>query len=143
MEALAVLAIIAGVIGIIGSIAPGLPGPPISWVGILFAYMAKNDPLNEISTTALIVWLIVTVVVTVLDYLVPAKLTTMTGGSKSASIGALIARTIYKVSCVVCSNEVVEYCILISTMSPTNCTSTVYCSSLKIQWFRYVLCYKI
>ncbi len=90
MEGLVVFAIIAGIIGIIGSIAPGLPGPPISWIGILLAYLAKNDPANEISSTALTIWLIVTVAVTILDYIVPAKLTTMTGGSKTASRGALV-----------------------------------------------------
>ena len=39
---LIVLAIILGVIGIIGSIVPGLPGPPLSWAGLLLAYLSHR-----------------------------------------------------------------------------------------------------
>ncbi len=88
-----VLAILAGVIGIIGSILPALPGPPLGWVGLLVLYFwgngvnAAGDPL---STKALIVWGVVVVVVSVLDYIVPMFLTKATGGSKYASRGAMV-----------------------------------------------------
>ncbi len=89
---LIVLAVIAGIIGIIGSIVPGLPGPPVSWVGLLLAYFGRRmgDPDNEITLTLLLVWLIIMIAVTILDYVVPAKFTKMAGGSKAASTGAII-----------------------------------------------------
>lgn len=92
METLSVLAIIAGVIGIIGSVVPGLPGPPISWVGMLLAFFAKGTDASgdPMTLTVLLIWLGITIVVTVLDYVVPAAFTKVAGGSKAASTGALI-----------------------------------------------------
>ena len=89
---LIVLAVILGVVGIIGSVVPGLPGPPLSWVGILLIYFARgtNGAGESMSLTLLLVLLAVTVVVTVLDYIVPAWFTKLTGGSKYASWGAII-----------------------------------------------------
>ena len=90
--AMIVLAVILGVVGIIGSIVPGLPGPPLSWVGILLMYFfgGTNGAGEPMSMTLLFVLLGVTVVVSVLDYIVPAWFTKLTGGSKAASWGAII-----------------------------------------------------
>ena len=88
-----VLAILAGIIGIIGSILPGLPGTPISWVGMLLLYVwgsGTNAAGNQMALSTLIVWGIVTVAVTVIDYVVPMYFTKLTGGSKYAERGALI-----------------------------------------------------
>ncbi|MCR4860767.1 MAG: DUF456 domain-containing protein [Bacteroidales bacterium] len=82
-----ILAVILGLLGIVGSIVPGIPGPPLSWVGILLIYFFGGDPM---SSTLLFVLLAVTIVVTVLDYVVPAWFTRMTGGSRYASWGAII-----------------------------------------------------
>ncbi|MCQ2065594.1 MAG: DUF456 domain-containing protein [Bacteroidaceae bacterium] len=86
------LAIIAGIIGLIGSIVPGIPGPPISWVGMLFAYFQRQAAGSDdpISKRLLFIWLGITVVVTVLDYVIPAKFTKVAGGSKAGSWGAII-----------------------------------------------------
>jgi uncharacterized protein len=91
MSVLAVLAVIAGVLGLIGSIVPALPGPPLSWVGLLLAFFAKgtNGAGDTMSTTFLLVWLGVTIVVSILDYVVPMYFTKVTGGSKVASRGAI------------------------------------------------------
>lgn len=91
MVALAVFAIIAGVVGIIGSIVPGLPGPPLSWVGLLLAFLAKgvNAAGDTMSLTFLLIWLGVTILVTILDYVVPAYFTKLSGGSKIAGRGAI------------------------------------------------------
>lgn len=88
----AIFAIILGVLGIIGSIVPALPGPPLSWVGLLILYIwgggtSDGDPM---STTFLLIWLGITILVTVLDYVVPAYFTKLTGGSKWAGWGAII-----------------------------------------------------
>lgn len=88
MTALIVIAILAGIVGLIGSIIPGLPGPPASWIGMLLMYIAKGA--DALSMTVLIVWLAVTVIVSVLDYVIPAYFTKLTGGSKYASAGAIV-----------------------------------------------------
>ena len=90
MEMLEILALIAGIIGIIGSIVPGLPGPPVSWVGMLLVFFAEKGTDNPMTLTVLIVWLVITVVVSILDYVVPAWTTRAAGGHKAASTGALI-----------------------------------------------------
>lgn len=92
MLVLSVIALIAGVVGIVGSIVPGLPGPPISWVGMLLAFIVKgtNAASEPMTLWILILWALITVIVSVLDYVVPAKFTRMAGGSKAASKGAVI-----------------------------------------------------
>lgn len=85
MTALEIFAIILAAGGIIGSVAPGLPGPPLSWIGLLLIFIGGGC-----STTALLVWLLVTIVVSVLDYVVPSWLTKTSGGHKAASWGAVI-----------------------------------------------------
>ncbi len=92
MTVLIVFAIILAIVGIIGSIVPGLPGPPLSWIGMLLVYFANksgggDDPM---SVTLLLVWLAVTVIVSILDYIIPSGMTRMAGGHKAASTGALI-----------------------------------------------------
>lgn len=87
MTTLVIIAIICAVIGVIGSILPGLPGLPLSWVALLLMYLDKAE--DEISRTALIVWLVVVTVVTVLDYVIPVFLTKASGGHKAAQIGAM------------------------------------------------------
>ena len=87
-----ILAIVLGIVGIIGSIAPGLPGPPLSWLGMLALYIwggGANSAGEPLSTTFLLVWLGIVIVVSVLDYFVPAYFTKLTGGSKWGSRGAI------------------------------------------------------
>ena len=91
---LIILAIILGIIGIIGSIVPGLPGPPISWVGLLLAYLSHRMGGADMTPTFIIIWLGVTVLVTVFDYIIPAKFTKLAGGTKAGSTGALIGMII-------------------------------------------------
>ena len=90
--ALIVFAVILGIVGIVGSIVPGLPGPPISWAGLLLAFFGRRvaESDNEITVTCLLVWLAITIVVTILDYVIPARFTRMVGGSKAGSWGAMI-----------------------------------------------------
>ena len=87
-----VLAIVAGVIGIIGSVVPALPGPPVSWVGLLLLFLwgnGTNGAGEKMSLTFLLIWLGVTIAVTIIDYVVPAYFTKLTGGSKQAGRGAM------------------------------------------------------
>jgi uncharacterized protein len=67
------------VMGVLGSFLPILPGPPFSWLGILVLYFIPDVPNNNIF---LGITLILTIFITVLDYIIPAKGTKAFGGSK-------------------------------------------------------------
>ena len=87
-----ILAISAGIIGVAGSILPGLPGPPVSWGGLLILYIWGNGVNGAgvpLSLTVLVVWAVVVIAVTVVDYIVPPLLTKKMGGSKYAEKGSL------------------------------------------------------
>ena len=92
MIVLKILAVVLALVGILGSIVPGIPGPPVSWIGLLLAFLAKglNGAGEPMSLTFLLVWLAITVIVTVMDFVVPGMLTRVTGGHKSAGVGAVI-----------------------------------------------------
>ena len=92
MAVLIIIAIFFALLGIVGSIVPGIPGPPLSWIGMLMVYIANRvgERLDPMSTACLLIWLAVTVIVSILDYIIPVKTTQLTGGHKAASTGALI-----------------------------------------------------
>ena len=89
--ALIVIAYILGIAGIIGSVVPGLPGPPLSWAGLLLAFLSHRaaDSGDGITVTVLLVWLAITAAVIIFDYVIPAKFTALAGGSKAGSRGAM------------------------------------------------------
>lgn len=87
-----ILALVLGIVGIIGSIAPGLPGPPLSWLGMLVLYIwggGANGAGEPMTMSFLLVWLAIVIVVSILDYIVPAYFTKLTGGSKWGGWGAI------------------------------------------------------
>lgn len=88
---LGIAALIAGLIGLVGSVVPGLPGPPVSWIGMLLAYLAKGTNADGDPMTArlLALWCAIMVVVTVVDYVIPSYFTKATGGSRWASRGTI------------------------------------------------------
>ena len=91
--AIIILSILAGVIGLAGSILPGLPGTPVSWVGMLLLYIwgtGTNGAGDPMSLTTLIIWGVVVVIVSVIDYVVPMYFTKLTGGSRHAERGAMV-----------------------------------------------------
>ena len=81
-----ILAVLAGIIGIAGSILPGLPGTPFSWAGLLLLYIWGPE---DVPLKTLIIWGVITVIVSVIDYVVPMWFTKVTGGSKYAERGAI------------------------------------------------------
>ena len=89
---IAIAAIVLGILGILGSVAPALPGPPLSWLGLLVLYIwggGANGAGSSLSTTLLLVWLGIVIAVSILDYVVPAYFTKLTGGSKYGGWGAV------------------------------------------------------
>lgn len=89
MIILKILAVLCALVGIVGSIVPGLPGPPVSWVGLLILFLAKCAGA-ALTPGILLLWLAITIVVTVLDYMAPIWTTRITGGHKAASTGAIL-----------------------------------------------------
>ena len=84
------LLIIAGLcmlVGIIGCIVPGLPGVPIAYAGM---WIAQITDRVDFSWQTLLIWGIVTVVATILDYVVPAWGTKQFGGTKYGVWGSTI-----------------------------------------------------
>ncbi len=67
------------IIGIIGSVLPAIPGPPIAWIGLLLFYLI---PGMEINYWVLGITGFFTLLVVVLDYVIPAQGTKKFGGSK-------------------------------------------------------------
>ena len=66
------------IIGLFGSFLPVLPGPSISWLGLLLLYFTNAVPVNY---WVLGISFLITAVVSVLDYVIPAKGTKKFGGS--------------------------------------------------------------
>jgi uncharacterized protein YqgC (DUF456 family) len=64
--------------GLIGSFLPVLPRPSVSWVGLALLYFTKAVPANY---WILGIALLITAVISVLDYVIPAKGTKRFGGS--------------------------------------------------------------
>lgn len=85
--ALLVIAFVFILIGFIGCIVPGLPGTPIAYAGL---WIAQATDRVDFSWQFLLIWGIVVVVISVLDYLVPAWGTKHYGGTKWGVWGSTI-----------------------------------------------------
>lgn len=86
--ALITIAIILLIAGLVGCIVPALPGVPLSYVAlVLLRFTSYGD---AVSNRLLIIWAVVTVLVTALDYIVPAWGTKRFGGSKWGTWGSTI-----------------------------------------------------
>ncbi len=84
---LIVLGLILILAGIVGCIVPGLPGPLTAWFGLVVTMWAKviPDDWSFIGVSFLVV-----IIITVLDYVIPAVGTKKFGGSKYGTYGAII-----------------------------------------------------
>jgi uncharacterized protein YqgC (DUF456 family) len=85
-----VLIILSGILmvaGIIGCILPVLPGPPLSYTGLLLLQLSSKHPFTA---QFLILYAILTVLVTVLDFVIPVYCTKRFKGSKYGVIGCAV-----------------------------------------------------
>ena len=85
---LIIIVIILLIAGFVGCIVPAMPGVPIAYVSLVV--LRFSDKGDEVSNRLLIIWAIVTIIVTVLDYIVPAWGTKQFGGSKWGTWGSAI-----------------------------------------------------
>ena len=83
---LSVLAVLFGVVGCVGCIIPVLPGVVLVYAGYLCLYFCSYA---EISITWLVVFGVLTLLVSVLDYILPSYMTKKFGGSKAGERGAM------------------------------------------------------
>lgn len=84
---LLILAGLCMLIGIIGCIVPGIPATPVAYIGL---WIAQATDRVDFSWQLLLIWGIVTIVVTVLDYVVPAWGTKHFGGTRWGVLGSTI-----------------------------------------------------
>ena len=73
--------------GVVGCFIPFIPGPPRAYVGLLIQQL-KSEPL--FTTKFLLIWAGVTVVVTILDYVIPLYGTKRFGGTSYGIWGCTI-----------------------------------------------------
>ena len=84
---LIIIGIIALVIGLAGCVAPVIPGPPIAYISLILLQCTNKQPF---SIGTMVGMALLTLAVTVLDYIIPAWGTKKFGGSKFGSWGCLI-----------------------------------------------------
>lgn len=84
---LSVLALLFTAIGIIGCVIPIIPGAVLSYAGLLCAFFSGH---SQLSPTFLWIWLAIVIVVSLVDYFLPAYMTKLFGGSRAATMGATI-----------------------------------------------------
>ena len=81
------LGILFLILGILGGVLPVIPGPPLSYTALLLLHFTER---YQFSTQFIIIWALVTIVVTALDYIIPVWGTKKFGGSKRGVWGSLI-----------------------------------------------------
>ena len=86
---LIVLAVLLLIAGAVGSVAPVIPGVPLSWGGLLLLKFIPSVQ-DDVSWTAIVLLGILTVVITVLDNILPVWGTKKMGGNKRVVWGATI-----------------------------------------------------
>jgi len=74
-------------LGVIGSFVPILPGPITGWVGLLILHLTKTV---SIDWTFLGITLGVAVIITIIDYIIPAMGTKKFGGTRYGVIGTMV-----------------------------------------------------
>ncbi|TDD94581.1 DUF456 domain-containing protein [Flavobacterium cellulosilyticum] len=78
-------------LGVVGSLLPVLPGPSLSWIGLALLYFTNAVPANY---WILGISFIITALISILDYVIPAKGTKKFGGSSygiwGTNIGLLV-----------------------------------------------------
>lgn len=85
--ALIIIGAVLMLVGLAGCIVPIIPGPPISYIGIILLHLTDKYGFSE---KFLVIWFLLTVAVTVLDYVVPVYGTKKFGGTKKGVWGSTI-----------------------------------------------------
>ena len=92
---LIIIGLLIAIAGIIGCIIPVIPGPPLNFISLLILELAIEDAF---SMEFYIIWGVITIVVTLLDYVLPlfgAKVYKASGYGIWGSIIGMIIGTIF------------------------------------------------
>lgn len=85
---LIILGLLLVLLALVGCIVPVIPGPPLSFLALIILSYAKN--WEPFSTKFLIIMAVLMMVVSVLDYIIPAGGAKKYGASKSGVWGSII-----------------------------------------------------
>jgi hypothetical protein len=88
---LIIIGFLLSIAGVIGCIVPGIPGPPLNFAAIILMKIAFPD---QVSWIVLILFGIITVAVTILDYAIPMIGGKLFKASRSGIIGSTIGMLI-------------------------------------------------
>lgn len=80
-------AILLMIAGFAGCFLPGIPGPPLNFAGLILAHLSR---FAEFEISTLVILGIITGIVLLLDYLVPAWGTKKFGGTKYGMWGSIV-----------------------------------------------------
>ena len=89
---LIILGIVMIILGIIGCFIPVIPGPPLNYIALILVSLAKD--WEPFTARFLIIWAIITVAVTLLDYVVPACGAKKYGASRIGILGSILGMLI-------------------------------------------------
>ena len=82
-----IIAFVLLILGLLGSMIPGLPGPPLSFIGILLIHFFTG---TQFSTSFLLTWAVIVVLVFLLDYFMQVWGVKKFGGGRKATIGTFL-----------------------------------------------------
>ena len=89
---LIILGLLISLFGLVGCFLPIIPGPPLSFLALIILYIAREGQV--FSTSFLVVMAVVTVMVSVLDYVVPAAGAKKFGASRLGVWGSVLGMLI-------------------------------------------------
>jgi len=92
MTILTILGVICLFLGLIGCIVPAIPGPPLSFLALILLEIATQG--EAFTTSQLIFWGVVTIIVTVIDYVIPLVGAKKFGATKFGIFGSIIGMVI-------------------------------------------------
>ena len=82
-----IIAFVLLILGLLGSIILGLPGPPLSFIGILLIHFFTG---TQFSTSFLLTWAVIVVLVFLLDYFMQVWGVKKFGGGRKAILGTFL-----------------------------------------------------
>lgn len=88
---LLILAILVAFTGVLGCILPVLPGPPMTYIGFFLLHWSGYA---EFSVFEYIVWGLIAIIITVIDFILAPYMTKQFGGSNAGGWGSLIGLVI-------------------------------------------------
>ena len=74
-------------VGLVGCFIPVLPGPPFNYLSLVLLQFSSNAPFD---TDFMVLWLIITIGVTILDYVVPVIGAKKLGGTRWGVFGTAV-----------------------------------------------------